>query len=165
MKRLLVVSAIAICAISLALSPSQAQQNQQPQSPAAASPEQGLVNKYCITCHNDKSKTGGMTFEKMDVDHPETNAELWEKVIRKLRAGLMPPSGAQRPDRATLDGFRATLETSIDQAAASKPIPGTTALHRLNRTEYANAVRDLIAIDVDVATILPADDSSEGLDN
>src|SRR5262249_32726427 len=80
-------------------------------------------------------------------------------------AGLMPPSGAPRPDRVVLDQFRATLEKSIDQAAASKPIPGTTALHRLNRTEYANAVRDLIAIDVDVATILPADDSSEGLDN
>src|SRR5262245_50576353 len=130
-----------------------------------ASTQHELVNKYCVTCHNEKAKTGGIVLEKADVDHPAANAELWEKVIRKLRAGLMPPSGANRPDRAVLDKFRATLETSIDEAAASKPTPGATALHRLNRTEYANAVRDLIAVDVDVATILPADDSSEGLDN
>ena len=129
------------------------------------SSQQELVNKYCVTCHNERAKTGGIVLEKMDVDHPAENAELWEKVIRKLRAGLMPPSGAPRPDRVVLDQFRATLETAIDQDAASKPTPGATALHRLNRTEYANAVRDLIAVDVDVATVLPADDSSEGLDN
>src|SRR5262245_53616707 len=130
-----------------------------------ASSQQELVNKYCVTCHNERAKTGGIVLEKIDVDHPAANAELWEKVIRKLRAGLMPPSGAPRPDRAVLNQFRATLETTIDQAAASKPTPGATALHRLNRTEYANAVRDLIAVDVDVATVLPANDSSEGLDN
>jgi Protein of unknown function (DUF1592)/Protein of unknown function (DUF1588)/Protein of unknown function (DUF1585)/Protein of unknown function (DUF1587)/Protein of unknown function (DUF1595)/Planctomycete cytochrome C len=130
-----------------------------------ASSQQELVNKYCVTCHNERAKTGGIVLEKIDVDHPAASAELWEKVIRKLRAGLMPPSGAPRPDRAVLDKFRASLETAIDQAAASKPTPGATALHRLNRTEYANAVRDLIAVDVDMATILPADDSSEGLDN
>src|SRR5262245_29700358 len=101
----------------------------------------------------------------MDATHPELNAELWEKVIRKVRAGLMPPAGANRPGRAALENFRATLESSIDKAAATKPNPGVTALHRLNRTEYANAIRDLIAVDVDVSTILPADDSSEGLDN
>jgi hypothetical protein len=130
-----------------------------------ASSQQELVNKYCVTCHNERAKTGGIVLEKIDVDHPAVNAELWEKVIRKLSAGLMPPSGAPRPDRAVSDKFRASLETAIDQAAASKPSPGATALHRLNRTEYANSVRDLIAVDVDVATILPADDSSEGLDN
>jgi hypothetical protein len=130
-----------------------------------ASSQQELVNKYCVTCHNERAKTGGIVLEKIDVDHPAASAELWEKVIRKLRAGLMPPSGAPRPDRAVLDKFRASLETAIDQAAASKPTPGATALHRLNRTEYANAVRDLIAVDVDMATVLPADDSSEGLDN
>jgi hypothetical protein len=133
------------------------------QQPAPS--QQELVNKYCVTCHNERAKTGGIVLEKIDVDHPAASAELWERVIRKLRAGLMPPSGAPRPDRAVLDKFRASLETVIDQAAASKPTPGATALHRLNRTEYANAVRDLIAVDVDMATILPADDSSEGLDN
>src|SRR6266850_2317918 len=132
------------------------------QQPAS---QQDLVSKYCLTCHNDKLQTGGLTLEKVDAAHPARDAETWEKVIRKLRAGLMPPSGAPRPDRATLDTFRASIETSIDQAASEKPNPGATALHRLNRTEYANAIRDLLAIDVDVATILPADDSSEGLDN
>src|SRR5262245_10389856 len=130
-----------------------------------ASSQQELVNKYCVTCHNERAKTGGIVLEKMDVDHPAANAELWEKVIRKLRAGLMPPSGAPRPDRASVETLRSALESSIDRAAMAKPDPGVTALHRLNRTEYANAVRDLIAVDVDVATILPADDSSEGLDN
>src|SRR5882672_109150 len=132
------------------------------QQPAS---QQDLVNRYCLTCHNDKLQTGGLTLEKVDAAHPARDAETWEKVIRKLRAGLMPPSGAPRPDRATLDTFRASLEASIDQAASERPNPGATALHRLNRTEYANAIRDLLAIDVDVATILPADDSSEGLDN
>jgi hypothetical protein len=129
------------------------------------SSQQELVNKYCATCHSERTKSGGLVLEKLDVDHPGGNAEVWEKVIRKLRAGLMPPSGAARPDRASLESFRATLESNIDQATRSKPNPGVTALHRLNRNEYANAVRDLIEVDVDVATILPADDSSEGLDN
>src|SRR5689334_9032379 len=83
-----------------------------------ASSQQELVNKYCVTCHNERVKTGGIVLEKIDVDHPAANAELWEKVIRKLRAGLMPPSGAPRPDRAVLDKFRESLETAIDQAAA-----------------------------------------------
>jgi hypothetical protein len=131
----------------------------------AQTPEQQLVTKYCVTCHNERAKTGGLSLEKLDVDHPASNAETWEKVIRKLRAGLMPPSGAARPDRSTLESFRATLESSIDTAAALHKNPGVTALHRLNRNEYANAVRDLINVDVDVSTMLPADDSSEGLDN
>jgi hypothetical protein len=127
--------------------------------------QQQLVTKYCVGCHNDRAKTGGLSLEKLDADHPEANPETWEKVIRKLRAGLMPPSGAQRPDRATLENFRGTIETAIDTAALQHKIPGVTALHRLNRTEYANAIRDFINVDVDVSTILPADDSSEGLDN
>src|SRR5437588_6564379 len=124
-----------------------------------------VVTKYCLTCHSDNAKTGGLSLEKLDVDHPAADAEVWEKAIRKLRAGLMPPAGMLRPDHAALDAFRSTLETSIDRAASEKVNPGLTALHRLNRAEYANAIRDLIAIDVDASTILPADDSSEGLDN
>jgi hypothetical protein len=126
---------------------------------------QELVTKYCITCHNERAKTGGLSLEKLDVDHPAANAETWEKVIRKLRAGLMPPSGAPHLDRAALESFRTALESSIDTAAAQHKNPGVTALHRLNRNEYANAVRDLINVDVDVSSMLPADDSSEGLDN
>src|SRR5207244_974895 len=124
-----------------------------------------VVTKYCLTFHNDNAKTGGLSLEKLDVDHPADDAETWEKAIRKLRAGLMPPAGMPRPDRAAVDAFRSSLEKSIDVAAAQNPNPGATALHRLNRAEYANAIRDLIAIDVDPATILPADDSSEGFDN
>jgi hypothetical protein len=124
------------------------------------SPQQEMVTKYCVTCHNQKTQTGGLVLEKLNADRPAENAEVWEKVIRKLRAGLMPPTGAPRPDRTALENFRATLESSIDQAARLKPNPGVTALHRLNRTEYANAIRDLLGIDVDVSTILPADDSS-----
>ena len=157
MNRALIKTGFVVASLAFVLTTTLGQQ--------PASSQQELVNKYCVTCHNERAKTGGIVLEKMDVDHPAANAELWEKVIRKLRAGLMPPSGAPRPDRVVLDQFRATLETAIDQDAASKPTPGATALHRLNRTEYANAVRDLIAVDVDVATVLPADDSSEGLDN
>jgi hypothetical protein len=124
-----------------------------------------VVTKYCVTCHNEKAKTGGLSLEKLDADHAAANAETWEKAIRKLRAGLMPPSGAARPDRATLESLRSTLESGIDTAAAQHKNPGVTALHRLNRSEYANAVRDLINVDIDVSTMLPADDSSEGLDN
>src|SRR5262245_61457035 len=157
MKRLPILAGLSGAVLGLLLSPAFGQQ--------PVSSQQELVNKYCATCHSDRTKSGGLVLEKLDVDHPGSNAELWEKVIRKLRAGLMPPSGAARPDRAALDGFRATLEGGIDQAARSKSNPGVTALRRLNRNEYANAVRDLIEVDVDVATILPADDSSEGLDN
>jgi hypothetical protein len=157
MKRFFALSAITGSCLALILTPTLGQQ--------PVSSQQELVNKYCVTCHNEKAKTGGLVLEKLDVDHPATNAETWEKVIRKLRAGLMPPFGAPRPDRANLENFRGTLEAGIDQAAATKANPGVTALHRMNRTEYANAIRDLLAIDVDVATILPADDSSEGLDN
>src|SRR5262245_45748701 len=131
----------------------------------AQSTQQQLVTKYCVGCHNDRAKTGVLYPEILDADQPETNPETWEKVIRKLRAGLMPPSGAQRPERATLENFRGTIETAIDTAALQHKNPGVTALHRLNRSEYANAVRDLINVDVDVSTMLPADDSSEGLDN
>jgi hypothetical protein len=127
--------------------------------------QHAILAEYCLTCHSDKAKTGGLTLEGLDIDHPEANAEMWEKVIRKLRSGMMPPTGAPRPDRATYATFRRTLEDSLDRAAKAKPNPGATALHRMNRAEYANAIRDLLAIDVDPGTILPPDDSLEGLDN
>jgi hypothetical protein len=131
----------------------------------AASSQRAFLNQYCGNCHNDDDRTGNLSFDQADIDHPGKDPELWEKVTRKLRAGLMPPSGQPRPDRTRYDAFRRTLETAIDAAAAAKPNPGVAALHRLNRTEYANAIRDLLSIEVDAATILPADDSSAGLDN
>jgi len=126
---------------------------------------QSLVNQYCVGCHNEKSKTGNLSLDKLDVARPGDAPEVWEKVVRKLRAGMMPPAGMPRPDRATFDTFTTKLETELNRAAAAKPNPGTTGLHRLNRAEYANAIRDLLALDVDAATLLPADDSSEGFDN
>jgi Protein of unknown function (DUF1592)/Protein of unknown function (DUF1588)/Protein of unknown function (DUF1587)/Protein of unknown function (DUF1595)/Protein of unknown function (DUF1585) len=140
---------------------------QAPPAPGA-SPDlsrRALLNRYCVTCHNDAMKTGGLTLARIDIDHPDVNAEVWERVFRKLRAGLMPPSGAPRPDRAAVEAFRRTIEESIDHAALEKPSPGAASLHRLNRTEYANVIRDLLAVDADAAAMLPPDDSSDGFDN
>jgi cytochrome c551/c552 len=131
--------------------------------PAAG--QRALLDRYCVGCHNEKAKTAGLMLDKLDVTHPGENPETWEKVVRKVRAGMMPPSGAPRPDRAQLDAFAAKLEIELDHAAALKPNPGNPGLHRLNRIEYANSIRDLLALDIDAATLLPADDSSEGFDN
>src|SRR2546428_9699688 len=130
-----------------------------PQKTAASSaPEQrGLVDKYCVTCHNQRAKTGGLVLENMDLARVTEGAEVWEKVIRKVRGGMMPPVGVARPDKASLDSFASYLETSIDKVAAAKPNPGQTVLHRLNRAEYGNAIRDLFSLDVDVTSYLPAD--------
>jgi hypothetical protein len=117
---------------------------------------------YCETCHSDRLKTGGLSLQGLAIDG---NAETWEKVIRKVRAGMMPPAGARRPERGALDAFAGSIETAIDRAAASHPNPGRAPLHRMNRVEYENAIRDLLALDVDSSTLLPADDSSHGFDN
>ena len=124
-----------------------------------------LVDRYCAGCHNEKTRAGGLAIDKLDLMHPGNNAEAWEKVVRKIRAGMMPPAGMPRPDRATLDEFASKLEVALDSAAVAKPNPGTTGLHRLNRTEYANSIRDLLDLEIDPSTLLPADDSSEGFDN
>ena len=123
-------------------------QNARPQN---ASPDQALLNQYCIGCHNEKTKTAGLMLDKLDLTHPGQDPETWEKVVRKVRAGMMPPSGMPRPARPVLDSWASNLEAGLDRAAAAKPNPGSTGLHRLNRTEYTNAIRDLLAIDVDAA--------------
>ncbi len=127
--------------------------------------EQALVDKYCVTCHNARTLSGNLSLAGVDAAKPGEHPEIFEKVIRKVRAGLMPPAGMPRPERATLDGFAGNLETRLDRAAALTPNPGSHLLHRMNRTEYANAIRDLLHLEVDAATLLPADDSSEGFDN
>ena len=127
--------------------------------------DRAFLDQYCVTCHNERTKTAGLMLDKMSPDRAGESAEAWEKVVRKLRTGMMPPAGARRPDRATIDKFASNVESAIDRAAAAKPNPGTTALHRLNRTEYANAVRDLLALPIDATTLLPGDDSAEGFDN
>jgi hypothetical protein len=134
----------------------------QPDAPAA---QQAVIGKYCITCHSAKLRTGGLSLQDADLNNVPAAAETWEKVIRKLRTGSMPPQGLPRPDSATVNALASYLETSLDQAAAAKPNPGHAAMHRLNRAEYANAIRDVLALDVDATALLPPDDESSGFDN
>ena len=132
---------------------------------SSLSSQHALIDQYCSACHNDKLKSGGVTLTGLDLAHSDQSAELAEKAIRKVRAGLMPPAGMPRPDQAALNAFVSTLETEIDRAAASHPNPGRPSLHRLNRFEYANSVRDLLGLEIDPASFLPPDDSSHGFDN
>jgi mono/diheme cytochrome c family protein len=124
-----------------------------------------VLNRYCVTCHSEKLKTAGLMLDKMDVERVTENAEVWEKVIRKLRTGAMPPAGMPRPDKPTYDSLAGYLETTLDKAAAAKPNPGRPGIHRLNRAEYANAIRELLALEIDSQALLPADDSGYGFDN
>jgi cytochrome c551/c552 len=135
---------------------------------AAAQEQRAVFNQYCVTCHNEKLKTAGLMLDRFDVAKIDGNAAVWEKVLQKLRAGSMPPAGLARPDKATYDSLASYLQTELDRAAAAKPDPGRPAVHRLNRAEYTNAVRDLLAIDTDAldfASLLPADDAAYGFDN
>ncbi len=119
----------------------------------------------CVTCHNERVKTAGLVLENLDLTQVPQHADVWEKVVRKLRSGMMPPQGSPRPDAATTDSLASWLETTLDRAAAARPNPGRPPLHRVNRVEYANAIHDLFALDVDVSSLLPPDDSSFGFDN
>jgi hypothetical protein len=131
-----------------------------------AAEQNRLVSANCSTCHDDEAKTGGLSLQNFDAATIEQSPELAEKMIRKLRAGMMPPPAVtDRPDAATLTAFAAALETRIDQSAATHPNPGSRPFQRLNRTEYANAIRDLLTLDVDVTAFLPADTISHGFDN
>jgi mono/diheme cytochrome c family protein len=127
--------------------------------------EQALIQKYCVTCHNTRAKTAGLSLEGATPTEAASHTELWEKVAMKLRGGMMPPQGMPRPDAATLEALAANIEKTIDDRALRSPDPGHKPVHRLNRTEYGNAVRDLLALDVDVTNLLPADDESHGFDN
>ena len=128
-----------------------------------------LLRRYCLTCHNQSLLERGtvpVELESADLENVPAQADVWEKVIRKVRTGTMPPLGRPRPEGAAADRLAAWLETELDRAAAARPNPGRTVpLHRLNRTEYQNAVRDLLALDVDAAALVPADDQSYGFDN
>jgi hypothetical protein len=135
-------------------------------SPAPNAAQRALVDRYCVTCHNQRTKTAGLALDSLDLAHVDKEAETWESVIRKLRGGVMPPAGRPRPDRATYNGFRVWLENELDRAAAAHPNPGRpAAFHRLNRVEYRNAVRDLLALDVEIDSWLPVDPASYGFDN
>ena len=132
-------------------------------APPAVQPR-AVVDTYCVGCHSGRTKAGGLVLEQLEIDSP-ANAETWEKVIGKLNAGVMPPPSAARPDRATYQGLIDALETSMNRMAKAMPNAGRPAIHRLNRTEYANAVRDLLSLDIDGKALLPADNSGYGFDN
>ena len=135
------------------------------QTPVSGPQPQAMLTQYCAGCHNQTARAGGLALDTLDVANVGKNGHTWEKVVRKIRSGMMPPSGARRPERQALDALASELEARLDRAAAASPNPGSPSLHRLNRTEYANAVRDLLDLEVDVTTLLPSDDSNEGFDN
>ena len=134
-------------------------------SSASTSPERALVNRYCVSCHNERLKTADLRLDNVNIDDLGSGAAVWEKVVRKLRAGRMPPKGRPRPDKGTNDAFVAWLETGLDRAAAAAPNPGRLVPHRLNRVEYTNAIRDLLHLEIDGTSLLPADDAGFGFDN
>ena len=141
------------------------------ESPAAlvAAPHRALLDRYCVTCHNQKLKTAGLMLDRADLDKVTEEDPLWEKILGKLRAGAMPPAGMPRPEKSAVEALVKFLETELDRAAAIDPNPGRpTALHRLNRAEYTNVIRDLLGIDSDafnIPSLLPPDDSGYGFDN
>ena len=144
----------------------QARPSAQQPAPQSASSHRQTLDRYCVTCHNQRLVTAGLKLDDADVANPGTGAEIWEKVVRKLRTGMMPPPNMPQPSMDDRVALLSWLETSLDKAAAAKPNPGRTeTLRRLNRTEYQNAIRDLLAVDIDAASLLPADESGHGFDN
>jgi hypothetical protein len=133
--------------------------------PASLAANRAMLDHYCVTCHNQKAKTANIMFDTMDLAHVSKDTAVWEKAVRKLRGGMMPPLGMPRPDPGTINSFVNFLETSLDQAALASPNPGIVSLHRLNRAEYTNAIKDVLGVDVDAAALLPRDDVSNGFDN
>ncbi len=164
--RLVIVGGTLVCMVLTSAGISRAGE-QAPTAPTLLSLDQQrtLVADYCTGCHNDNDRFGEMTLTSLDLEHPEQNALLAEKVIRKLKTGLMPPAGEIRPGTADIEAFAAALAATVDTAASARPNPGTRPFQRLTRDEYANSIRALLGIDVDVAKFLPADSLSEGLDN
>jgi cytochrome c5 len=162
--------------VSLCVGTRVSAQQPAPQVEVAQSPSSGavppvsshrrVIDRYCVTCHNQKLKTAGLMLDAADVNNPGEGAEVWEKVVRKLRAGMMPPPNMPQPSMDDRGALLSWLETSLDKAAAANPNPGRTeTLRRLNRTEYQNAIRDLLSVDIDAASLLPPDESGYGFDN
>ena len=136
-----------------------------PATAAPGVPSRALVDTYCVGCHNARAKVGGLALDGVDLQKPAEHAEVWEKAIRKLRGGLMPPPGSKRPAAADVEAFVTSLERALDAAFDAHPDPGRVPLHRLNRAEYANAIDELLGVPVDAAALLPKDDEADGFDN
>src|SRR5712691_1550548 len=164
-RRALVIACIVIGSAGLGHGQAGGPQGPPPGTAVASAKPRALLDQYCVTCHNDRTKTANLSLAQLDLatvgDHPE----LWEKVVRKLRAGVMPPPDVKRPPLEEYEALRDWLEAEIDRKAAARVNPGAVGLHRLNRTEYAQVVRDLLDLEIDVTTLLPPDDSARGFDN
>jgi len=157
----------ACVAVGLYLAPAavRAQPIQVPASALDGESVNDAITSYCVTCHNDHMRTAGLTLSGVQAGHLRARVPLFEKVLHKLRAGEMPPVGRPRPDEGTMTGLVRWLELELDRAATERPDPGAPAIHRLNKAEYRNAVRDLLGLDLDHAEDLPTDDSGYGFDN
>src|SRR5262247_196730 len=166
MKKTFLLGCVALSFAALVLAQTKTAARPQQSTSASAAAQRALIDQYCVTCHNDKTKRANLTLEKLDLTTVGDNPQLWEKVIRKLRAGVMPPPGMRRPPLAEYEGLRDWLESEIDRKSAARGVnPGYVVLHRLNRTEYANVIRDLLDIEIDPAKFLPPDDAARGFDN
>jgi mono/diheme cytochrome c family protein len=167
----LVLAALIVCAAGVSIgvgtvTPASAAAGTMGPVPSPAPEARAVLDRYCVTCHNQRLKTGGLTLDTLDLSTLEKHSDVGEAIVRKLRGGMMPPAGAPRPDRETYATLRGWFETELDRIAAASPNPGRTeSFHRLNRAEYKNATRDLLLLDVNVADLLPADDGSYGFDN
>jgi len=161
---LVAVWTAAVCFAAAASTSATAQSGPSAQ-PGASTPAGELVASYCVSCHNERLKTGNLALDKVDAQQVGNSAETWEKVIVKLRSRAMPPAGSRRPDGAAYERTASWLEGALDAAAAAHPDPGRPGgLHRLNRTEYANAVRDLLGVEIDAKAVLPPDQQAYGFD-
>ncbi len=160
--QVIVATALALAAAAGATERASPAPEQQPQPVAN---HWGMLDKYCFDCHNATDWAGGVAFDTMQPESVPAEAELWEKAVRKLRGRMMPPPGKPQPDAQSLNAFVTSMESELDRAAAAHPEPGTVGLHRLNRREYANAIREILGLEIEAASLLPRDDESDGFDN
>src|SRR5262245_28527106 len=166
-----VAALVFLCAAAATIRASSARPSPLQSGRTVAADPRAFLNTYCVTCHSTQLKTGGLALDAIDAAEPAANPAVWEEAARKVRTGLMPPPRARRPDAAAASAFVASLESALDRAGAEHPDPGRVpAVRRLNRTEFQNAVRDLLALDslpkeIDISVLLPPDDFAEGFDN
>src|SRR5262245_41248779 len=147
MKRWIIGAGFAV--VLLSYSSTGALRAQQGTGTLVPAEHQALINQYCVICHNQRAKTAGLTFDTMNLAEVGKDAKIWEEAVRKLRGGMMPPPGARQPERTAVKSLVSWLETTLDRAAAEHPSPGRVVLHRMNRTEYANAVEEIFGFHVE----------------
>ena len=165
MKYAIALIVAAALAVTAGTAGTRAQSSRAASSGRDLSGHKDVLQQYCIGCHNARIKTADLALDAVDLADAGAHPEIWEKVVRKLRTGAMPPAGMPRPDESTYNSLASQLEAALDAAATRRPQPGAPWLHRLNRTEYANAIRDLLAIEIDASALLPAEDPASGFDN